>query len=454
MNIQLLTVKGLYGYIDKEINFLKDITLLVGINGSGKTSILNIISWMIKPSIPHLCITEFEKIELTCSISNKNYVISCQQKNKKLTYELTTDGVAYTPLTVQLFLSPQKITRDENLRNEALSRYYSLIPEKSEQDTWNFIRNNIPSPTIIGLDRNLFTEEADSIYIDEATRSRIVRKPPALNISPLIRVKEIVNSEYRKKKNDILNLTNRLKNQLILSSFEGSISRESFNTGIRYKLKLAQISSVEKRVKDYFQQYEQPTFSDEDQKVIEKYFQQLKTITKQYQDNPTSDEVKLLFGLNASQFVKINKLLKEFNKFEKDSNKILEKIKLYLDTINFFFQDSSKKLVFKEDTGEISFNTFDKGGNLLNKFKDIKYLSSGEQQILILFSYLAFNSGDGKLFIIDEPELSLHLKWQEEFIHYLEIITPKTTQVILATHSPILVGKKKENTVLLYPYNN
>lgn len=80
-------------------------------------------------------------------------------------------------------------------------------------------------------------------------------------------------------------------------------------------------------------------------------------------------------------------------------------------------------------------------------------MSSGEQQILILFSYLAFNSEDGKLFIIDEPELSLHVKWQEDFLQYLDQITPKTTQVIVATHSPILVSKKKDNTLLLLPYN-
>jgi predicted ATPase len=36
----------------------------------------------------------------------------------------------------------------------------------------------------------------------------------------------------------------------------------------------------------------------------------------------------------------------------------------------------------------------------------------------------------------------------------LEKITPKETQIILATHSPILVGKKKESAVLLLPYNN
>ena len=144
-------------------------------------------------------------------------------------------------------------------------------------------------------------------------------------MSPLDRVKQIVNTEYRKKKNNILNLTDKLKNQLILSAFEGSISIESVTKGIRYKLKLIQIENAEKRVGEYFQQFEKTAFTDKDKELIANYFQQLKTITKQYQENPSSENVKFLFGLNASQFKKINNLLKEFQRFEKNQMKHLKK---------------------------------------------------------------------------------------------------------------------------------
>ncbi|WP_395047129.1 AAA family ATPase, partial [Flavobacterium sp.] len=331
---------------------------------------------------------------------------------------------------------------------------FQLAPDKKETLTWNFLKTNFPNPTIIGLDRNLYTEESENVFFEErVVRGQNIRNAQIRAMSPLDRVKQIVNTEYRKKKNDILNLTDKLKNQLMLSAFEGSISLESVTQGIRYKLKLSQIENAEKRVGEYFQQFEKTAFTDTDKELIAKYFEKLKTITKQYQENPNAENVKFLFGLNASQFKKINNLLEEFQRFEKKSNETLEKINLYLTTLNFFLKDSAKQLLFKEDTAELSFNTLDKNGEKVTEYKDIKFLSSGEQQILILFSYLAFNSQDGKLFIIDEPELSLHVKWQEDFLKYLEIITPKSTQVILATHSPILVGNKKENAVLLYPYN-
>ena len=51
MQIIELEVNKLYGYIDKKINFYEDINLLVGINGAGKTSILNILNWLLQPAV-------------------------------------------------------------------------------------------------------------------------------------------------------------------------------------------------------------------------------------------------------------------------------------------------------------------------------------------------------------------------------------------------------------------
>lgn len=158
--------------------------------------------------------------------------------------------------------------------------------------------------------------------------------------------------------------------------------------------------------------------------------------------------------MNASQFIKLRNLLTEFEKFESDSEQILERINLYIETLNYFFRDSYKVLLFKEDTAELTFNNIDNNGKVVNQYRDIKHLSSGEQQILILFSYLAFSSQEGQLFIIDEPELSLHIKWQEDFLSSVEKMNPKANQLFLATHSPILVAKRKEKAVLLFPYNN
>lgn len=457
MNIIRLEIKGLYGYIDKEIDFYNDITLLVGINGSGKTSLLNIIHWMIKPSIAILCVTEFKVIKLIFSYKSIRYTATCSHNQKTFKYELKSEKGkdSYNPLIVHLKIIPSEINNDDTLKANLIQEYSQLKPDLKEKKTWNIL-SMFPTPTIIGLDRNLYVEESEKILVDTTTRGKVVRKSSISYNTPQQRVKDLVNTEYRKSKNAVLNLTNNLKNSLMLSTFDGSITHESFNTGIKQKLDLSQIKNAEKRVDEYFNQFEKNSFSKKDRNVVKNYFSKLENITTQYQNNSTDETIKLLYGLNANQFIKVNKLLVEFEKFEIESNKKLEHINLFLNTINYFLKDSAKKLLFKEDTAEITFNTLDKNGNDVTdvtEFRDIKYLSSGEQQILILFAYLTFNSQDGRIFIIDEPELSLHIKWQEDFLEYLERITPKSVQLILATHSPILVGKKKEKAKVLFPYN-
>lgn len=452
MQIQTLVIEKLYGYIDKEIDFNSDLTLLVGINGSGKTSILNLINWMVRPSLPNLCITEFKRLTLTFKLKRTIYTIKCEHSKSVFNYHISTAKKEYNPLVVRLTHSPSKIGNNYELKSNLISNYSGLSPDEDEKETWELI-SKFPNPTIIGLDRNLFTEEsADMVFYEDSYKGRPIRKRRS-KTSPLDRVKEIVNTEYRKKKNEILNLTNNLKNHLMLSTFDGSITQDSLTQGVRYKLNITQIQDAEKRINDYFLKFEKESINLTEQKKIADYFSQLKEVTKSYQKNKDDDFTKLLYSLNASQFVKVRHLLKEFEKFEKENLKVMSQVQNYLDTLNFFLKDSAKKILFKEDTSELSFNTLDKNGNVVTEFKDINYLSSGEQQILILFSYIAFNSEDGRIFIIDEPELSLHIKWQEDFLEKLNIITPKSTQLILATHSPILANNRKEKAKLLLPYN-
>lgn len=453
MQLEKLIIKGLYGYIDKEIDFNKDITLLVGINGSGKTSILNILNWVIKPSLGNLCVTQFELITLSFIFNKIKYEITCKYLKSDFKYTIKTETETFHPLTVKIKIPPKDIKNDSILLASLYETYSGLTPDIHEKKTWELI-SKFPNPTIIGLDRNIYAEEAERIYVEESIRGSIYKKKNDFNTSPLDRVKDLVNKEYRKKKNAVLNLTSKLKTHLMLSTFESGITLESFNSGIRQKLNIAQITSAEKRVKDYFLKFETKSFAVPEQERITKFFYHLKNITSKYQENPNDERVKFLYGLNASQFLKVNKLLKEFVDFESKSAKALENINLYIDTLNYFLKDSAKQLIFNEESSELVFNAIDKNGKTVTEFKDIKFLSSGEQQILILFSYITFNSSEGQIFIIDEPELSLHIKWQEDFLEKLELITPKTTQLILATHSPILANKKKKNTKLLLPYNN
>ncbi|HIF9215995.1 TPA: AAA family ATPase [Photobacterium damselae] len=69
-------------------------------------------------------------------------------------------------------------------------------------------------------------------------------------------------------------------------------------------------------------------------------------------------------------------------------------------------------------------------------------LSSGEQNELILFFKLIFDGEKGDVILIDEPELSLHISWQNNFINDLKEVTSiNDVYVIIATHSPDIIDE-------------
>lgn len=82
-------------------------------------------------------------------------------------------------------------------------------------------------------------------------------------------------------------------------------------------------------------------------------------------------------------------------------------------------------------------------------------LSSGERHIIIQVYELLFKAQDGTLVMIDEPELSLHMMWQMNYLKNLEeIINLRGFQCIVATHSPQIFNSLWSKTVDLFTLSN
>ena len=80
---------------------------------------------------------------------------------------------------------------------------------------------------------------------------------------------------------------------------------------------------------------------------------------------------------------------------------------------------------------------------------DINELSSGEKQLFLRTLAIKMLNPENSIILIDEPELSLHPKWQQRIVDVYRKIG-KNNQIIIATHSPhILESVKKENIMLL-----
>lgn len=77
------------------------------------------------------------------------------------------------------------------------------------------------------------------------------------------------------------------------------------------------------------------------------------------------------------------------------------------------------------------------------KWLELSDLSSGEQNVIIMLYYLVFEYNKNKILLIDEPEISLHVAWQYQYIDELEeIMNVNDGQAIIATHSPQIIGER------------
>lgn len=66
-------------------------------------------------------------------------------------------------------------------------------------------------------------------------------------------------------------------------------------------------------------------------------------------------------------------------------------------------------------------------------------LSSGEQQLMLIFLQIHLLMGQEALVLMDEPENMLHISWQSELINILTELNPNA-QYIITTHSPSIFG--------------
>ena len=70
-------------------------------------------------------------------------------------------------------------------------------------------------------------------------------------------------------------------------------------------------------------------------------------------------------------------------------------------------------------------------------------LSSGEKQLLLIFYQILFHSNTGSIILLDEPEISLHVTWQQMLGDYFQdICRVRKVQMVVSTHSPQVIHDK------------
>lgn len=160
---------------------------------------------------------------------------------------------------------------------------------------------------------------------------------------------------------------------------------------------------------------------------VNSHFDILKSARRQIADNKGLGELEIAALIGTDR---IHRVVQEWNKMLEDRERIYEPRETFLKIINSLMQrkkfsiNAQNELIIKTQSG---------------KDLPLKLLSSGEKQLLIVLGEALLQEKASWIYIADEPELSLHITWQEKLVDNLRAINP-SAQIVFATHSPDVVS--------------
>ena len=123
------------------------------------------------------------------------------------------------------------------------------------------------------------------------------------------------------------------------------------------------------------------------------------------------------------------RLLKKSDNRGKSLSEVLQKRDWLFDKLNDLFKPTHNRFVESEEDTRPSVILSD--GAKLSLFQ----LSSGEKQLLIILLTVLCQDEKSAILLLDEPEISLHTRWQHELMGIIRTLNPNC-QIIAMTHSP------------------
>lgn len=431
--IKRIKITKLFGTIPEHRIELKEggITFIHGPNGCGKTTCLRLIASIFGWDIGPLLEVNFETIEIeTCSgsifkVTKKNQrekggkkkpepeISFVLDKNKPYVLANDDDNFRISPSSLEVHIpgvvrigAREWIDRDGARLEypEMLEKYYPLIQFMSDKKRPEWLDKFIKSVNLH------FIKTQRLLRVEPSGSKR--HRPDELGIADVIQIysneiKESINKKLAEQA-AMSQMRDRSFPQRLLSlSIDDTVSEAQIRTQYAQTeekiQKLVEAGLIEKQDSIALPQKE---FADTERRVLWLYLED------------------------------VNNKLNVFDDLQK-------KIETFLDVINAKFKTKE----FSVNRGD-GFSIHAKGdpSNTLAPTQ----LSSGEQHQIVLFYELIFKSSENSLFLIDEPEISLHVDWQRMFINDInKIASLGDRQFLIATHSPQIIGNYRNLAVAL-----
>ncbi len=412
-----------------DIEFKDNFTILIGGNGCGKTTILNIINNIINKTYENLFEYSFDKIEFKISKETLIFykrekgieINSFNEKGERINYEFIEENyLAFDSYEQYIF----------SRKNIKYNSLYFPTYRRSEIDLTDLFDSNRMNSSVYTHNLNKFNNTVIGInsedILDMVSRKWYeISQEEAKILNSFI--SEMFLQSLNVKTNNLEKLDDIDEGQIELTikeMFERTLNIKENVLTTKLKTYTDYISKAKKINVNIDKLLEEKNINiDKIDKIIDGMLEQIDL--KRNMDYSLARILNII-DLYENKCVNIDKLKSPITNLENTLSEFLYPKKVKIDKGNLYFEAYDSKLQFED-------------------------LSAGEKQLITLFLYISLGVNTSGVVLIDEIELSLHINWQRKIISKLIKIRPDI-QFIITTHSPSILSNFKNNKVKLGGY--
>lgn len=406
-------IDGFWQTYDATVHFGTDVNIIIGKNGTGKTTFMNILIAVLNVDPTALEENEFQQVTIKLKNGRQSKTIRVKKISKDNFYHISYsisrssydfplifgEEIRYGSLTRRKALDVIQ-TVQRHLREVVKVASLSVYRFRSGLEYESKERRRLQSPIDLHLESLMVRLTEYQLELSQAARNISIGLQKEVLTSLLYRASDSltpffsIDFDEERQRQDLISV---YKN---LGIFDNEVNKR-INEHLGLVKEAVRLSSEP-----------EPDWHSVDFRALdaaERVFNVFNMSLKAEQ------KTKDLFG-HANKFVE---LLRDF---------IAEK---------HFKLDPSGRLLITHSTKKPSDP---------NYTIPVEKLSSGEKQLIILFVEALLQRQRPFVFLADEPELSLHIEWQRRILPAIRELNPNA-QIIVATHSPEVAGKFKKNII-------
>lgn len=408
--LKSIKIDGFWSQYTIQTEFNSDVNIFIGKNGTGKTTFINILKAVLTVDLPLIRKQTFSNIDIELMYKRKIRKIKVSREEEIYPFEMLKYKIGNRVFRIPIILGEYGYKRVHPKYIDTLKELNSVMDELVNV-SWLSVHREILTEFEIEEELRMDVGTPVDHRLDE-----LMRQFTRYQLKLESRARECSNKFQR----DVLTSTLYDENLDRFNIFDLDFQLTKEKTGLIHAFEELGVPVDAEKIKKHINE-------------IEKSINIVKKTSDGGSENRlTIDDVLPLSLLQRTQYI-----IELSRDAERDKREIFKPINEFLGWLHKFVE--KKEFILGSE------------GKLLVKIRDtdqelgIEQLSSGEKQLLILLTETLLQENQPFIFIADEPELSLHIEWQEKLLAAIRSLN-NNAQLIMATHSPEIVSEFKIST--------